>query len=108
MTKKYADFITEQQKHNSLRTIKEAKEAKEHSFDDGHHYDKAMDTQHKMITAKYGKRAADEANYGWGEGKHSITTKIYSPKRSAGRILLHTRIDPTTGAHDHQFRGDDD
>jgi len=105
MTKKYADFITEQQKHSSLRTIKEAKE---HSFDDEHHYNKAMDTQHKMITAKYGKRAADEANYGWGEGKHSITTKIYKQKGGQrGNTLLHSTIDPKTGEHDHEFRGDD-
>jgi hypothetical protein len=33
MTQKYASFITEQQNHNSLRTIKEAKEQYTHEID---------------------------------------------------------------------------
>lgn len=110
---KYSKFITEQVKsqvRGGYRSIKLNEQSlnEGHSFDDEHHYDKAMDTQYKMISAKYGKNAADEANYGWGEGKHSITTKIYAKKRGQrGHTLLHTTIDPKTGEHDHEFRGDD-
>lgn len=104
---KYAKYLSEQaQRSGLLRSGQVLSEA--HSFDDEHHYEKAMDTQHKMITSKYGKKAADEANYGWGEGQHSITTKIYAKKRGQrGHTLLHTTIDPKTGEHDHEFRGDD-
>ena len=49
MTKNYADFITEQQKHNSLRTIKEAEEQYTHKID-VHSY--GWPSEHKKLTDK--------------------------------------------------------
>ena len=35
------------------------------------------DAQEKEIKKKYGKRAMEYANYGWGVDDHSVSTKVY-------------------------------
>ena len=50
-------------------------------------WDKVLDAQFKLITRKYGKKVAEQANYGWGDatkpGYVDIATKVYGP----GKIL---------------------
>ena len=58
--------------------------------------DRVYAEQHKMIEKRYGKRAADEANYGWGANEGSIATKVYlgGGSRGVGNMVLQTGYDP--------------
>lgn len=65
--------------------------------------DKAYEGQHAEIKSRYGKKAADEANYGHGESVRSdhstIGTKVYGRNKE----YLSTHIDHHTGEISHDF-----
>jgi hypothetical protein len=66
--------------------------------------DRAYDSQYEYIKKNYGKRRADQANYGWGvheaEDEIVISTKVYGkdPK------VLVTVVDLRTGSITHEVR----
>lgn len=62
---------------------------------------KAYDEQYEMIKSEYGKKAADNANYGWGvsgdDDFSDIATKVY------GVGVLSTYVDYKTGTITHRW-----
>ena len=49
--------------------------------------------QAKAIEAKYGKAAADNANYGWAVDDDGVATKVYGAN---GRVIVCTSFDNPT------------
>ena len=66
--------------------------------------DRIYREQERIIRRDYGKRAADQANYGWGvdedDGSIIVSTKVY------GHGVLITYGDRSTGVLDHAFACD--
>ena len=62
----------------------------------------AYDEQYELICKEFGKRAADNANYGWGvdgdENWTSLATKVY------GHGVLQTTLDLADGSTSHDWR----
>lgn len=78
------------------------KPVKEQHVEDGGDklMDKALDIQYKTISKKFGKRIADNANYGWGQSDGSIATKVYTG--SKGIWICNTYYDEN-GSLDQEF-----